>query len=180
MSRQNNSHILPSHTKDLLYRKATCIVVQSISTPKTFMLRRTGDESNTFEKVIQNILDGISAKTIFGLTGVNELEILRVDVFDSNVDFLWGASFNKGALIGVSTSLKDAKGHELPAVQYVTGVTSKNISISSDIPESASTDAVANELANLCKALNAYHIARGGNGLEIDSWEILVRELVRV
>ncbi|NEZ67795.1 hypothetical protein D0962_34420 [Leptolyngbyaceae cyanobacterium CCMR0082] len=46
----------------------------------------------------------------------------------------------------------------------------------------ASASEVAAELATLCKALNAYHIACGGNGLEIDDWETLVadRELVEV
>ena len=56
------------------------------------------------------------------------------------------------------------------------------ISLVIDINEDSPLDEVANELANLCKALNAYHIACGGNGLEIDDWEILtaVRELVGV
>lgn len=46
--------------------------------------------------------------------------------------------------------------------------------------KSNSIDEIATELATLCKALNAYHIACGGNGLEIDDWEtvIAVRELV--
>lgn len=50
------------------------------------------------------------------------------------------------------------------------------------ISEDSPSDTIATELANLCKALNAYHIACGGNGLVIDDWEILtaVRELVGV
>lgn len=31
---------------------------------------------------------------------------------------------------------------------------------------------IAKELVDLCKALNAYEIACGGNGLEIDDWQI--------
>ncbi|NEQ51692.1 MAG: hypothetical protein F6K11_16385 [Leptolyngbya sp. SIO3F4] len=47
---------------------------------------------------------------------------------------------------------------------------------------SASPNEVAAELATLCKALNAYHIALGGNGLEVDDWEnlVAVRELAGV
>ena len=50
------------------------------------------------------------------------------------------------------------------------------------VDNNAEPNEVANELATLCKALNAYHIACGGNGLEIDDWETLiaVRELVGV
>ncbi|WP_326521003.1 hypothetical protein [Leptothoe kymatousa] len=48
--------------------------------------------------------------------------------------------------------------------------------------KSSSNDKIAAELATLCKALNAYHIAHGGNGLEVEDWETLVavRELVGV
>ena len=51
-----------------------------------------------------------------------------------------------------------------------------------DVSSNASTDEVAPELANLCKAISAYHIACGGTGLAIDDWEILVlaRQLVGV
>ena len=42
------------------------------------------------------------------------------------------------------------------------------------IDESADTEEVADALAKLGYALNAYHIASGGNGLVIDDWEIRV------
>lgn len=49
-----------------------------------------------------------------------------------------------------------------------------NLTISIDIRESISSDDAAKAVADLCKALNAYHIACGGNGLTIDDWEALV------
>jgi Protein of unknown function (DUF1257) len=51
-----------------------------------------------------------------------------------------------------------------------------------DLSKETPTDAVALEIAQLCKAINAYHIACGGTGLVIDEWELLVlaRQLVGV
>lgn len=56
----------------------------------------------------------------------------------------------------------------------------KALIVSVEIGKYSPVDAAAEELATLCKALNAYHIAQGGNGLEIGDWEILIptRELV--
>ncbi|MBP0022309.1 MAG: pentapeptide repeat-containing protein [Cyanobacteria bacterium SBLK] len=58
----------------------------------------------------------------------------------------------------------------------------KKLILHIDIEDSSNdlTDAIAWELANLCKALNAYHIACGGNGLTIDDWNafVSVREFV--
>lgn len=58
----------------------------------------------------------------------------------------------------------------------------KSLSIEIDLQKNSSADAVAAELVTLCKALNAYHIACGGNGLEIDDWGnlVAVRELAGV
>ncbi|MBT9312159.1 hypothetical protein [Leptothoe kymatousa] len=58
----------------------------------------------------------------------------------------------------------------------------KEVLLTTEISENVSTEEVSAELATLCKALNAYHIACGGNGLEIDDWETLVavRELAGV
>jgi RNA recognition motif-containing protein len=51
-----------------------------------------------------------------------------------------------------------------------------------EVSDNSPSDAVALELSNLCKAINAYHIACSGTGLTIDDWEILVpaRQLVGV
>jgi len=46
--------------------------------------------------------------------------------------------------------------------------------LEAEVDEFADTEEVADALANLCYALNAYHIAAGGNGLAIDEWRILV------
>ncbi|MBT9314123.1 NfeD family protein [Leptothoe spongobia] len=56
------------------------------------------------------------------------------------------------------------------------------LALSIEADETVLVDEIAAELAILCKALNAYHIACGGNGLEIDDWETLVavRELAEV
>jgi hypothetical protein len=48
------------------------------------------------------------------------------------------------------------------------------------VGEFAETEEVAEALANLCFALNAYHIAAGGSGLVIDDWEIRVPESIPV
>ncbi len=40
--------------------------------------------------------------------------------------------------------------------------------------EDTPVEEAAEEIANLIQALNEYHIALGGSGLEIDDWEILV------
>ena len=58
----------------------------------------------------------------------------------------------------------------------------KQLILSVDVSSDASTDAVALELANLCKAISAYHIACDGTGLAVDDWEIqvLARQLVGV
>jgi RNA polymerase sigma factor (sigma-70 family) len=45
------------------------------------------------------------------------------------------------------------------------------------ISEFAPEDEVVEELVNLYRALNAYHIACGGSGLVIDDWQSFVREL---
>jgi hypothetical protein len=46
--------------------------------------------------------------------------------------------------------------------------------LEAEVNEFADTEEVAGALADLCYALNAYHIAAGGNGLVIDEWEIRV------
>jgi RNA recognition motif-containing protein len=58
----------------------------------------------------------------------------------------------------------------------------KNLVLTIEVNENSSPDKVALEIANLCKAINAYHISCGGTGLAIDDWKIQVlsRELVEV
>jgi hypothetical protein len=46
--------------------------------------------------------------------------------------------------------------------------------LEAEVSEFADTEQVAGALADLCYALNAYHIAAAGNGLVIDDWHILV------
>lgn len=53
----------------------------------------------------------------------------------------------------------------------------KQLALKARFNSGALTEDVALELAELCKALNAYHIACGGTGLRIDDWEIFVRAL---
>jgi RNA polymerase sigma factor (sigma-70 family) len=53
----------------------------------------------------------------------------------------------------------------------------KHLVLNIDIHNDSPTDEVALELSNLCKAINAYHIACGGSGLTIDEWNLLVRSL---
>ncbi|MEM9149368.1 MAG: hypothetical protein AAGB19_02800 [Cyanobacteria bacterium P01_F01_bin.3] len=48
------------------------------------------------------------------------------------------------------------------------------LNISVEVSDDASVDDAAKEIAALCQALNAYHIACGGKGLTIDDWESLV------
>jgi hypothetical protein len=58
----------------------------------------------------------------------------------------------------------------------------KRLALNIDLRDAAPTDEVILEVVELCKALNAYHIACGGSGLDIDDWELLVRarQLVEV
>jgi Domain of unknown function (DUF1830) len=58
----------------------------------------------------------------------------------------------------------------------------KRIILHIEVSDDAPSDMVALEVSNLCKAINAYHIACGGNGLAIDDWKALVlaRQLVGV
>jgi hypothetical protein len=44
------------------------------------------------------------------------------------------------------------------------------------LPEGAEPDRTASLLTDLFRALNGYHIAAGGSGLEIDEWEIYERQ----
>jgi hypothetical protein len=48
--------------------------------------------------------------------------------------------------------------------------------LQAEVGEFTDTEEAATALANLCYALNAYHIARGGNGLVVDDWEIMIQE----
>ncbi len=50
------------------------------------------------------------------------------------------------------------------------------IGISAYVGEFAPEEEVADALVKFCRALNAHHIACGGNGLVIDDWEILAPE----
>ena len=52
--------------------------------------------------------------------------------------------------------------------------------LEAEVDESADTEEVADALANLCFALNAYHIAAGGNGLAIDEWQVLAPKSIPV
>jgi len=54
------------------------------------------------------------------------------------------------------------------------GLEPQRLVLEAEVDEFADTEEVASALANLCYALNAYHIAAGGNGLAIDEWQILV------
>jgi KTSC domain len=51
----------------------------------------------------------------------------------------------------------------------------KQLSLSIDVSATNAIDEISLEIAELCKAINAYHIAFGGTGLDIDEWDILVR-----
>jgi len=50
--------------------------------------------------------------------------------------------------------------------------------LEAEVDEFADTEEVADALANLCYALNAYHVAAGGNGLAIDEWQVCRRSPV--
>ena len=50
----------------------------------------------------------------------------------------------------------------------------KALDVTFEAIDSVTSDELTNELVTLCKALNAFHIACGGNGLIIDDWNILV------
>jgi hypothetical protein len=52
----------------------------------------------------------------------------------------------------------------------------RRLVLEAEVTEYADTEEVASALASLCFALNAYHIAAGGNGLIVDDWEIMVPE----
>jgi hypothetical protein len=54
------------------------------------------------------------------------------------------------------------------------------LALEAEVNEFANPEEVGEALANLCYALNAYHIAVGGNGLELDGWEILIPESIPV
>ena len=51
----------------------------------------------------------------------------------------------------------------------------KQLALNIDLNDAVSTDEVILEVVELCKAINAYHIACGGSGLDIDDWDLLVR-----
>lgn len=65
-----------------------------------------------------------------------------------------------------------------PSSPEVSNVSS--ISLEVVMSEHAQIDLASQELAKLCEALNAYHIACGGNGLTLDDWETLVLNRVLV
>ena len=80
---------------------------------------------------------------------------------------------------GLPTSLKsylDAAGPAGSSRAEREGSEPQRLVLEAEVDESADTEEVADALANLCYALNAYHIAAGGNGLAIDEWQILVPE----
>jgi hypothetical protein len=80
------------------------------------------------------------------------------------------------AAVGIGhIQLEDAalSGHAIatpPAYDMAPG----RLFLETEVSEYADTEEVAEALARLGYALNAYHIARGGNGLVIDDWQILV------
>ena len=74
---------------------------------------------------------------------------------------------------GISTTLKEMGHNVLPEKP-------SRVELTVTIEDKADEDEVAREIANLCKALNAYHIACGGNGLTIDEWEMLINAQVPV
>lgn len=53
----------------------------------------------------------------------------------------------------------------------------KELVLNVDLNIDSPPDAVALELAELCKAINALHIASGGSGLTIEEWELLIHSL---
>lgn len=63
-----------------------------------------------------------------------------------------------------------------PETEHHEGLEShKQLALNIDLSDIALTDKVVLEVVELCKAINAYHIACGGSGLDIDDWELLVR-----
>ena len=82
----------------------------------------------------------------------------------------------------VTASSKESTARVVSLLRGGKAVADEHLNLTIEIDENVSTEEVAKELATLCKALNAYHIACGGNGFEIADWETLiaVRESVGV
>jgi hypothetical protein len=187
VSRQNEPRKAGSKMNYFLPEEAAKINIQVTTSSRTIELTRTGKGLYYFWEIVRNILEnhelGETIKPIGVLIGVDELNISSIEIFDSNDKRIFRSTVSRGRVFSKEFTLSNLVIPDLWAAQdhgeIHTEPASQNISISVDISESASNNEVANEIADLCKALNAYHIAKGGNGLEIDSWEILVRELVR-
>jgi len=79
----------------------------------------------------------------------------------------------------VETTEGNARIHSCPqcdtSVAFGSPQSEQKISLNIDYRKGVSDDLVALEIAELCKALNAYHIACGGTGLAIDDWKFFVR-----
>jgi uncharacterized protein len=65
---------------------------------------------------------------------------------------------------GASTTIKDCS-----------NIRDKYLVLNFEVNNDSPYEVVALEIANLCKAVNAYHIACGGTGLVIDDWETFVK-----
>lgn len=65
---------------------------------------------------------------------------------------------------------------ERESATQMDGRRSETLRISVTVSEFADEEVVVAELVNLYRALNAWHIAAGGSGLQIEDWDILVPE----
>jgi hypothetical protein len=130
-------------------------------------------------------------KMVYELSHAGRDRSLRINVTTTNqgirgkVDEAVRARFG-GRVIG--WRLNPVVPFEEPATQFVTdaneglsGVGGRDrLVIGMEVGEFSPAEEAVDLFVKLFKALNAYHIASGGQGLEVDDWHVLVPNVVTV
>jgi hypothetical protein len=98
---------------------------------------------------------------------------------DPSEDGPFGLLWPSGAPAFLMPYLDD-QGTAVPGGHGTSDSELERLHLEAEVDEFVDTEEVADALANLCYALNAYHIAAGGNGLAIDEWEVLVPKSIPV
>ena len=103
----------------------------------------------------------------------------RAELYSSQIDSLPAGS--RVYMVGIKNNIALVKPEpSFRASSLIAQLNDSNLILGISLPDYVASDEIALEIAKLCRALNAYHIACGGNGLTIDDEETLACEIALV
>ena len=161
---------------EAFHKQMTAIAIEYAMKALTLMIHAA--ETAAWDFAISHDPHSTVADASESFTAESMLEIVQRDLYKlSMISFVQSEGFGEPVDPSSEGPLGSLWPSGLPGWLVnlaIKGQEPGHLILEAEVSEYADTEEVAEALADLGYALNAYHIASGGNGLVIDEWEVFV------